>query len=361
MIAAAVLSVASMASAAITLSPMSSFGGGDGWLAPNEVPAIALGTANLERGMAYNPVTGNLILVSRDGNRGNPIQSINGSTGAFNANLQQGSGIVTGGTFTTNLVGVADDGAIYVGNLSVSATAPFKVYRWGTEADAAPTVAFNAATGLARTGDSMGVFGSGAGTKIGAAGSNNVTASNFAMLSTADGLSYAHTSYVSVAGTTTTSNDYRLGIAFIDSDTIIGNQGTNGRITTFGASAVVDATIPLGAAQRPLDYIEVAGMKLLAVVDTNSSVVSVLDVSVPTAPVSLASLTTIVGPSVANANGAGAVAWGAVNVIDANTTEVSLYAMNTNNGIQAFKVVIPEPATLGLLAGAGLLALRRRK
>ena len=68
---------------AATLSALSSFGGGDGWLAPGDVPK--LGTGNLERGMAYNPVTGNLLYVSRDG--GFHVGVLDGLSGSPVGNL----------------------------------------------------------------------------------------------------------------------------------------------------------------------------------------------------------------------------------------------------------------------------------
>jgi hypothetical protein len=130
--------MAGSVSAAVTLTFLASFGGGDDWLAPGEGPAAALGTANLGRGFAYSPVSGSLTLVSGNGTLGNPIQILNGTTGALFSNLQQ-AGVPSGGTFVTNLAGVGDDGAIYVSNLSTSATSHFKVCRWGNEADLAPT------------------------------------------------------------------------------------------------------------------------------------------------------------------------------------------------------------------------------
>jgi hypothetical protein len=38
-----------------------------------------------------------------------------------------------------------------------------------------------------------------------------------------------------------------------------------------------------------------------------------------------------------------------------------IYAMSTNQGVQAMVFTIPEPTVLGAVAGLGLVALRRRK
>jgi hypothetical protein len=370
---AAVTTIASVASAAVpTLSAMTTFGGTDGWRAPNEVVTgdLAgtqfgsnygyLGTGSLERGMGYDPVANKLYVVSRQnptGTDGNNIRILNAVTGADEGGLNKGTGIVTGGAFLVNQVNVADDGAIYVNNLSTSATAAFKVYRWANNA-ATPTTAFNLATGLARTGDSFAVYGSGTGTKMAAAGTNNVAASNFAALSTVDGLNYTHTSYTSIAGTLTASNDYRLALTFIDSDTLLGNQGANVRRTDFAATATVTATVPVAAAQRPMDYLELGTYKLLAIADTNSSLVQILDISVPATPVLLASGNLTVGTLTANGNGTGSVQWGSVNQSTLNAT---LYVMSSNQGIQAFNFSIPEPTTLAAVGGVAMLGLRRRK
>ena len=178
----AVVLMSAAPSLGATLTALSSFGGGDGWRAPGEVVAgdtpgtntagvyNYLGTASLERGLAFNASSGNLILVSRS-TAGNGIRVLNGVTGADAGFLNQGSGVITGGTFTTSTVGVADDGAIYVANLQTNAgTGAFKVYQWINEAAAAPTTYFGATiagfAGTPRLGDSLDVVGTGAGTTI---------------------------------------------------------------------------------------------------------------------------------------------------------------------------------------------------
>lgn len=351
-----------------TLSALGTFGGGDGWRAPNEIlPGDTAGsnngtnyyylqTASNERGLSYNPTTGHLVLVSRS-SQGNGIRLLNGSTGVDVGALSQGSGIVTGGTFAINGVDVGTDGAVYVGNLSTSAASNFKVYRWADENPATlPTVAFDASTGLARTGDSFAAFGSGAGTKIAAAGSNNVTASNFAVLSTGDGLTYASTSYTSVPGTTTTSNDYRLGLTFVDSDTLIGNQGSNARMTDFAATATVAATIPVGVAQRPIDYAVIGSVPFLATIDTNSSQVQIFNIANPAAPVLVASANNTSGTLSANGNGTGAIAFGNVT-----SSGAIIYAMSSNQGVQAFELSgVPEPGSAMLMALALIACLLPR-
>lgn len=331
---------------AATLTPLVGFGGTDGWLSPTDYAPLA--TDATARGMVFNPASGNLLVVTRSG--GVAVRVLNAGTGAELSTMNVTG--VTGGTFALNMIDVAADGAIYGGNLSTSASGNFKVYRWANEA-AAPTVAYDALSGLARTGDSFAVVGSGASTRIAASGTNNVAASNFVALTTADGSSFTSTAVTSIAGTATANNDYRLSLTFVDSDTLIGTQGTVGRVTSFGG--VLADTIPLGGNQRLLDFATIGGVPVLAVADTVTSAVSVFDITTPSSPTLLASGTTLSGASVANGNGVGAVTWGPVSGLSA-----TLYAMNTNNGIQAFTFTVPEPTT-ALLAGLGLLGFLRRR
>jgi hypothetical protein len=102
----------------------------------------------------------------------------------------------------------------------------------------------------------------------------------------------------------------------------------------------------------------VGGINLFATVDTGTNQVRLYDLTNPTAPVFLTLGNNTTGTPVANANFAGDVRFGE---IVGNTA--TLYALNTNNGIQAFTItVVPEPSTVSLLGfAAGGLAFRRRR
>src|SRR5690349_2238065 len=137
-----------------SISPLTGFGSG-GWLAPNGYNGSAypyLTVNDTERGLAYG--NNHLYLVSRNG--GDFVRVLDPQTGADLGALNLGSGIISGGTFDINMVAVAGDGAIYVGNLATGPAA-FTVYRWANDLPTtSPTVAYNGVplTG-ARIGDSL--------------------------------------------------------------------------------------------------------------------------------------------------------------------------------------------------------------
>ena len=341
---------------AANLTALTSFGGGDGWLSPGEGGYAYLGTASLERSLAYNRVTGNLLLVSRANpttTDGNNIRILNGLSGADTGALDKGTGVVTGGTFAVNAVGVSASGSVFVTNLVSPATSanPFKVYLWGNEA-ATPSLAssFTPAAATYRLGDDLDVKGGGTGTLL-AAGYNNAGSPAVLLLSTANGTTFTG-SDITVAGTAV--GDFRLGITFAGGTDLYGSQGSGPKSINYSSSSLNGTLVLQDANERPMDYAVVAGVPLLATIQTNSSLVRVYDLSTGTPSFyESANLTTAFN---ANGNGTGSVAFGAVT-----GNSVNLYAMNSNNGIQAFVVSIPEPSSLLLVfAGAGMMLRRRR-
>jgi len=339
-----------------TLTPLATFGT-NGWLQPGS--STYLGTGNLERGLAYNPATGNLILCSRAVAPG--LRILNGATGADLGGLDTTG--VAGGTFTLNLVDCGADGTIYACNLSTSAAANFKVYKWVAEVVAVPpSVAFDSLlTNTNRVGDSFAVTGGTPSTPVrwAAAGSNSSTAlpgsnSQFHVGST--DASNTASSFTGIPGTIATSNGYRLGLTWVDQDTVVGSQGATAYMTDFNtatSTANVVAAITTSAAQRAMDYAVINGTPVLAILDSNSSILSVYDVSFPTSPTLLASGTATSGALSANGNGTGAVQWGAIT-----GSTATVYAMNSNQGIQAFTFSLALPATARSIgAGCGTPAL----
>jgi uncharacterized lipoprotein YddW (UPF0748 family) len=110
-------------------------------LAPGDRPYLNAG--DTQRGLAFNPANGHLLLVSRAS--GNTVHVLNSTNSADLHPLNNGAGIISGGTFAVNMVGVADDGAVYVGNLTANGTtSAFRLYRWANDnSGTTPTVAFS--------------------------------------------------------------------------------------------------------------------------------------------------------------------------------------------------------------------------
>jgi hypothetical protein len=142
---------------------------------------------NTHRGFAYNPATGNLIVVSRTPTNG--VHVLNGSTGAYVRSLDMSGLAGGGGTFLVNLVGAGDDGAIYVANLDTTG-ANYTIYRWADDsASTVASVAFGPSDPgvFDRIGDSFAVRGAGPNTQI-LAGSRNGT--KVALFTTSDGQNF---------------------------------------------------------------------------------------------------------------------------------------------------------------------------
>lgn len=170
-----------------------------------------------ERGLAYNPKTGHLLLVSRAATpapaAGLGIAILDSSNGNVLGTMDVSVASSGPGTFKLNLIDVADDGVIYACNLSTSAAQNFRIYRWQNETapgvvvyDAAPT----AAAGTPRWGDDFRLRGSGAGTQIIVSG-NNASANSLPIFTTTDGTNFTRTL---LAPTGLANNVVRLGLAW---------------------------------------------------------------------------------------------------------------------------------------------------
>lgn len=291
-----------------------------------------LGTGNLERGAAYNPVTGHVLLASRFDTQ---IHILDGATGADLGTLNPGDGF-SGGLFAINLVEVTDDGVIYVGNLSTSTTAPlFKLYRWENES-AAPTVAFEGdpagtkadgtSNNAQRWGDSMDVRGSGLNTQVLIAAN---AAGFVALLTTANGTEF--TSKLIPASALSTG---ATSVAFGAGNTFWAKKsGVQLRLLTFNPTAGTSAqqrAIPAGTV--PNTVVSVASgssSNWLAGISVNAAVddVRLYDTS------DLAALFIVdqeVFPA-DNANGNG--------VADLDFNGENLVALNPNNGLVAYRII----------------------
>lgn len=371
--AAVVLLAANPASAQFNIGPLTSFGGnGDGWWAVGEAGSTGgLTTGGTERGLAFG--NGHLLLSAGAGGSPN-VRILDPLTGVETGTLNM-SGVTLGSANRAlNGIRVGSDGAIYGANLTLNVTtAPFVVYRWATEAST-PTVVFSGAPlAGARLGDSFDLIGGGANTRIvaGYATTPSVTGNNGYALIDPTASTATH---VAFGGTPPAAGDFRLGITFGANDTIVygdqGNIAADTRYTSYsGSTGTLLGTLSLtAAAERHMDYAIINGLPVLATIETGSggttSTVRVYDLSNPLVPALLGSAKNQTGTVTANGNGTGGLVWGTITPNGDGTSSAHLYAMNSNNGLQAFIVTVPEPGMWTLTAlgiGAFLLVRRLRR
>ena len=167
-----------------------------------------------------------------------------------------------------------------------------------------------------------------------------------------------------VAFTTNPPNagDFRLGITFAGSTSAVWGKQTSALLRETTYSGTVGSALPgvalTSAGEMAMDLVLLDAVPYLATIDANASTVRIYDMTNPAAPLLVNSATTTSGALTANGNAAGSVQWGAVS-----GSTATLYAMSTNQGIQAFTFnAVPEPGSLASLAiGACLLGSRRRR
>lgn len=277
------------------------------------------------------------------------------------------AGISTGSTFATDMVAVGGDGTVYVGNLTTSASSPFKVYAYATPntPSAAPTVVYsgNPLGGGTRLGDSLAAIGSGTSTMLVAgSGSGN----SYQIINPSLGTATA----IAFSGTPPNAKDFQFGITFTDPSHVIGTSAGSGiagtaRYTSFSgaAGALVASPALSGSKDTVLGYISVGGDNILASASTGDNHVALYDMNDPTHPVEIASINNTTGTLPANGNETGDITFGPVTENPDGTYIFDLYSMSSNDGIQAFQVLVaPEPSTDALaVLGAGSLLLWRRR
>jgi hypothetical protein len=343
----AALFVAMAAQAQVTvLQPLTTFGpNGDGSLRPNDILYLT-SASQLQRGMAYNPVTGHLLLVDRSTNSSanNDVHIVDGNTGAYIGKLDNSS-TLSGGTagFTLNMVGVADDGAIYVCNLSSgTAGAPqVHIYRWNDEFSGqtfvSPAPGFpnddpsngNANAFQKRWGDTMVVRGAGLNTQI-----LLVNRGTLACIYTPDDSSYSHFTPHTLT-TDVAPGAMGWGLSFGAGDTFWATSGANGNgpllhlsFDLLAGTATTITNIPSPRFPGTISPLLVMpGSNLLAGITmvTGADVVRLYDISNTNVPV-LMDRKSFATTNNNNIFG-GSVALGANGI---------LYALDSDNGIMAF-------------------------
>lgn len=326
---AAATSAAAVAQS-FTLSPLWS-------LEPDSRPYLT-STDTLQRGMAYNPITDRVILVSRSESTVlQTIRLLSASTGADVGELSA-SGI-SGGTFVLSKIGVAEDGAIYAANFGTySASNPFRVYRWQHER-ATPTIAFSGDPGKGNNqqwGNALDVRGTGENTQILLASRGTIAA----LLTTGNGLTYTST----VLTTDAPAGAFYHGIAFGPGNTFWGktNSGplrqmqfnpANGMATTLrviNAPAFSASISPI--AVDPVNHL-LAG---IAIADPDT--VQLYDIANATNP------PVLLGSFDTPTDNPNTLFQGALDFYHGG----KLFALNANNGLSAFQVLPPSQLRLAL-------------
>jgi hypothetical protein len=322
---------------------------------------------NLCRGLAYNPATGHLLVPSRApvpdfgtnvfGTNG--VYILDATNGAVIGKLAYDASLITGGNFAVSMIGVTDDGVIYVGNLTAApANGPFKLYRWANESaqpqlvySGDPSGGFLYGTSPTRFGDSLALRGTGAGTQI-LLGTFNQT---LGLLTTTDGVNFT----ASLITTTMAASDSRWGVAWGPGNSCYVKQGTSSSPTGHLRQLSLDMAAHTGTVLTNIALTPTAGYggpldvdlsrNLVAVIDTVNHKLQVYDISDPSNPIQQD--TTRSFPA-ANANGnfVGSVAF----------RNGKLFALESNNGILAYTLgqttlpatIVTQPASITLWQGA---------
>jgi endonuclease/exonuclease/phosphatase family metal-dependent hydrolase len=313
-------------------------------LSPGERPYLTSGSS-LERGLAYNPVTDHLLVVSRvDSPTIRRIAVLSAADGADVGELSS-SGI-SGGTIVLSKMGVADDGVIYAANFGTyTGSKPFKVYRWANES-AAPTLAFSGDPGLGNNqqwGNALDVRGTGENTQILLATRGTI----IAILTTTNGTNFTSR----VLNTDAPAGAFYHGIAFGPGNTFWGQTNSGPlremRFDLIAGTATTLRTISppdFPAAFSPI-AVDPVNRLLAGVTVGNPDTLTLYDISHPTNPPAL--LGTTNWPT----DYSNPLFQGALDFYPGG----KLFALNVNNGLSAFHIV--PPSRLAVTASGGNVTL----
>ena len=163
-------------------------------LLPGDRFYVTSSSTNAERSLAYNPANGNLLIAGRAPTN---CVAVLAATNAAEKRFLDTTGIpgsIAGVGLGMNLIGVAADGAVFTGSVTVNATTgSYMLYRWADDSGTAPaTVVFagdpagSVQPGL-RWGDTLAVRGAGAATQILVTPGSGT---NVVLLQTPDGLDF---------------------------------------------------------------------------------------------------------------------------------------------------------------------------
>ena len=196
------------------------------WTLPAGSESFLDGSTYNTRGLAYSPGAGSVLVADHYN-----IYLLDATNGNYLGQLNT-AGLPTSGVngWTIDQIGVADDGALYACNLSLTGPG-FSIVAWPTinPGDPAVTYSFGGPTGADpagtgdRWGDTMAVRGSGTGTQI-LLGSYNGT--NVVLLTTSDGTTFTPT-VIAVTNSSVPLGFSGLGIAFGAGNTFWAKGGHN--------------------------------------------------------------------------------------------------------------------------------------
>lgn len=275
--------------------------------------------ADTERGAAYNPATGNIIVASRQ-NSVTPVL-LNAANGD-SVGVLDNTGI-TGGTFPYNQIRATSDGQIFTANLTINGEGA-KIYRWEDET-AEPIEVFSGDLD-GRLGDSFGAIGEGDDVTILLSGSGNEKVYVF----TWDGTDLTNTSEIDVA-----AGEARGGFSSrtIADSLVITGTGTAPRYLN-----VTDGTLGSQITSPDIDADDLNSTMLNDIIQHNGRTIAAFGPAFTNGQFYLLDLTDgetvidVLGPLGDNTNGNNT---GAVLFDEENER---LYLMDTNNAIQAYNI-----------------------
>ena len=315
--------------------------------APGSVDYLTGAGTDTQRGMAYDPLYQRLVVVSRSPTNG--VHLLDATTGADQGELDISPllAITPPGTYPMNMCGVADDGAVYVGNLITSASSDsFAIYRWNSatntetmsQAYAGNPLGDLGTTGsLGRIGDTMAVRGSGPDTQILCTFRNGT---NAAIFTTTDGSTFtcniiAITNLVASIGGTDPfagASPIGLGLAWGQGNTFWAKSSAyNLRQISFdlpsGTGAVV-GSYAMPSTEAPLGVDVANGYVALIGVNETPVTLPIYNLNLPNGPtINTLADREAFAVNIANGNGTGAVAF--------DLAGGRIFSLSSNSGIIA--------------------------
>lgn len=306
-------------------------------LAPGATPW--LNTDNSQRGLSYNPVNGHVLVISRT--EGNKVYVLDGQTGQALHTLNIDTSVVFGGTFVVNMIGVADDGAVYICNLTTDAAASsFNIYKWADDGpDTVPQAVYIGDPGGGRWGDNFDVRGAGAETQLLAAQRNG---KSFAVFTTTDGSTFEPTL---LTVDDASDGNFGLGVTFGPGNTFFGKAtGQSLRHVEFDFASSSGITLHNYTTQIPGTVAPIAwdnvNKFLAGVAFENPDNVRLYDFGDMDNPALIDQ--EFCAADNPNLNGTGQADFGSG----------MLFVLNSNNGISAYTVKKPTPSTPATLTDA---------